>query len=82
VSRTLSELLNAIPDEKGRSELLDLGRRAHDTMGPAARTAENAEERQRLLEAIAERIRWHFRAARYAVPDVDELQQMIDDHFR
>lgn len=82
MSRTLSDLLNAIPDEKGRGELLDLGRQVHDAVGGAARAAENAEERQRLLEAIADRIRWHFRAARYAIPDAEELQQMIDDHFR
>ena len=31
---------------------------------------------------MVDRLRWHFRAARYAVPAHNELRQVIDARFR
>ena len=81
MARTLSELLGSIPDEAGRTEVLQLGRQVHEA-ARSVRSAQSAADQQQLIEAMTERIRWHFRAARYAVPAAGELQRMIDDHFR
>jgi hypothetical protein len=81
MARTLSELLGSIPDEAGRNEVLQLGRHIHEA-ARSERNAQNVVEQQQLIQAMTERIRWHFRAARYAVPGAGELQRMIDDHFR
>jgi hypothetical protein len=78
--RTLADLLRSIPDEAGRAEILDLGRQVHATSQPA-RAASGALERKQLLETMDARIRWHFRAARYAIPASEELERMIDEHF-
>ena len=82
MSRTLSNLLASIPDETGRNEVLELGRQVHQAGGFGQDAGKDDAEQRRLLETMGERIRWHFRAARYAVPRADELERMIDEHFR
>jgi hypothetical protein len=71
--------LNSIPTDEGRSEIENLGRRVNDAVR-AGRDKAGADEQQ-LLDELAERIRWHFRAARYAMPSTQELRHMIADHF-
>jgi hypothetical protein len=38
-------------------------------------------DEDRPLDELVEKIRWHFRAARYAVPGPQELRQMLTDYF-
>ena len=77
--RTLSDLLKSIPNEAGQTEVLQLGREVHEA-GRSTRAAGGVSEQQ-LLEQMLDRVRWHFRAARYAVPGPEELKRMIDEHF-
>ena len=75
--RRLADLLNSIPTEEGRSEVLDLGRQVHE----ARRRDESGPEQRELLQKMSDRILWHLRAARYAPPTPEELLRMIDEHF-
>jgi hypothetical protein len=59
--------------------VLTLGRRVHEAVC-ASRGKAGADE-QRLLEELIEKIRWQFRAARYAIPGPQELQTMLTEHF-
>jgi hypothetical protein len=79
-SRTFGDLLNSIQDDAGRDEILDLGRKVREAAQPGR--ASSSVERRQLLETMETRIRWHFRAARYAIPGLEELQRMIDEHFK
>ena len=79
--RALSQLLGSIPDEAGRSEVLQLAREIHEA-GRREQGPQRDLEQQQLLHKMTERLRWHFRSARYALPGPGELQQMIDEHFR
>lgn len=76
--RKLQELLDSIPTGDGRAEIEGLGRKVNAVR--AGRDKTGADEEQ-LLDELTERIRWHFRAARYAMPSTQELRQMIADHF-
>jgi len=80
MTRKLADVLKSIPDEDGREEILSLGREVHDS-AHGDRSASGAAREKQLLQTMVERIQWHFRAARYAVPSADELRQMVDDHF-
>jgi hypothetical protein len=75
VAGSLADLLSALPNDDGRAEILRLAYEVRQT--PPASQA----EQQRLNEMV-DRLRWHFRAARYGVPAHAELRQMIDAHFR
>jgi len=81
MARTLSELVSAIPDQSGRDEVLKLAQQLHD-VGRNARMSDPSDERRRLADKTLEQIRWQFRAARYAIPSSEELQRMVDEHFR
>ena len=72
---SLSDLLSSLPNDEGRAEILGLANRLRQA--PSGSAAE-----RQLLDQLVDRLRWLFRAARYAIPPHHELRQMIDAHFR
>jgi hypothetical protein len=80
MSRTLTDLLSSIPTDEGRNEVLDLGRQVHEA-GDSGRMVPGGPDQQELLQTMSDRILWHMRAARFALPRPEELLRMIDEHF-
>ena len=72
---SFADLLSSLPNDDGRAEVLRL---AHEVR----QTQPESDAEQQLLDKFVDRLRWHFRAARYAMPTHTQLRQMIDAHFR
>jgi hypothetical protein len=80
MARTWAELLTSIATDAGRDEILRLGRQLHEVAEETTGAGET--RREELLRQLVARIRWHLRAARYAIPHDAELLRMVDEHFK
>lgn len=81
MTTSFNNLLSLIGRGADREEFSRLGHQYYEAF-QSQQTNEQSAQRERILDQIMERMRWHFRAVRHPIPTRPEVEQMILDYFR